>query len=173
MQWREVRFGMIPKWAKDTSITRYTYNARSETVHEKPSFRHAWHNSQFGLIPVQTIYEPKYINGKAQRWGIQQQDNQPFTVAAIYEVAKIGEDIIRSMSMLTINADNHPFMAQFHRPDAKKRSIVVIPPKQRMQWLRGDFKHAHEFLQPMGDDFVAQPVLKKPRQLEASQAPLF
>ncbi|MBU3698217.1 MAG: SOS response-associated peptidase [Dechloromonas sp.] len=27
-------FGLIPHWAKDTTIARHTYNARSETVHE-------------------------------------------------------------------------------------------------------------------------------------------
>ena len=78
---------MIPKWADSTDITKYTYNARSETVMEKPSFRDAWHKSQFALIPVQTIYEPYYQNGKSQRWGIHRKDGQPFTVAAIYEVA--------------------------------------------------------------------------------------
>jgi putative SOS response-associated peptidase YedK len=31
------RFGLIPSWAKDDKIGRYTYNARSETVAEKPS----------------------------------------------------------------------------------------------------------------------------------------
>ena len=63
------------------------YNARSETVMEKPSYRDAWYKSQFALIPVQTIYERYYDNGKSQRWGIHRKDGQPFTVAAIYEVA--------------------------------------------------------------------------------------
>lgn len=40
--WVPARFGLIPGWAKDTKIARSTYNARSETVAEKPSFRHAW-----------------------------------------------------------------------------------------------------------------------------------
>lgn len=34
-------FGLIPHWAKDATIARRTYNARSETAHEKPSFRDA------------------------------------------------------------------------------------------------------------------------------------
>jgi len=33
------RFGMIPHWSKDDKISRHTYNARSETVMDKPSFR--------------------------------------------------------------------------------------------------------------------------------------
>ena len=86
-QWRQVRFGLILKWVDSTDITKYTYNARSETVMEKPSYRDAWYKSQFALIPVQTIYERYYDNGKSQRWGIHRKDGQPFTVAAIYEVA--------------------------------------------------------------------------------------
>lgn len=56
IEWREVKFGLVPKWAKDLKICRNTYNARTETVHEKPSFRNAWAKSQFALIPVQTIF---------------------------------------------------------------------------------------------------------------------
>ena len=67
-QWRQVRFGLIPKWADSTNITKYTYNARSDIVKEKPSHRGAWHKSQFALIPVKTIYDPHYQNGKSQRW---------------------------------------------------------------------------------------------------------
>ena len=40
-QWRKVRFGLISKWAESTHITKYTYNAHSETVIEKPSYRDA------------------------------------------------------------------------------------------------------------------------------------
>lgn len=70
IEWRSVKFGLVPKWANGLDICRYTYNARTETVHEKPSFSHAWQNNQFALIPVEIIYEPRYIDGKAQRWGI-------------------------------------------------------------------------------------------------------
>lgn len=35
-------FGQVPHWSPDTKITRFTYNARSETVASKPSFRDAW-----------------------------------------------------------------------------------------------------------------------------------
>ena len=95
-------YGMVPKWAKDTSMAKYTYNARSETVMDKQSFKRTWYNNQFALIPVQTIFEPKYIDGKAHRYDIHREDNEPFTVAALYEIIEIGEQIVRSMTMLTI-----------------------------------------------------------------------
>lgn len=57
-------FGMLPSWAKDVKLARHTYNARTETVAEKPSFRNAWKHNKFCLVPVDTFYEPKYIDGK-------------------------------------------------------------------------------------------------------------
>lgn len=35
-------FGLLPFWAKSATLARSTYNARSETAAEKPSFRNAW-----------------------------------------------------------------------------------------------------------------------------------
>lgn len=46
-------FGLIPSWSKDRSIGRRTYNARTETVAEKPSYRTAWRQRQFCLVPVE------------------------------------------------------------------------------------------------------------------------
>ncbi|NDB11316.1 MAG: SOS response-associated peptidase, partial [Betaproteobacteria bacterium] len=51
-------FGLIPHWAKDTKIARQTYNARTETVASKPSFRDAWKEAQHCIIPADAIYEP-------------------------------------------------------------------------------------------------------------------
>ena len=59
------RVGLIPHWAKDTEISRQTYNARSETVDEKPSFRDAWRRAQHCIIPADWIYEPDWRSGKA------------------------------------------------------------------------------------------------------------
>ncbi|HIY87081.1 MAG TPA: SOS response-associated peptidase, partial [Candidatus Yaniella excrementavium] len=35
------RWGLVPSWAKDLSFGQRTFNARAETVVEKPSFRSA------------------------------------------------------------------------------------------------------------------------------------
>jgi putative SOS response-associated peptidase YedK len=41
------RFGLVPHWSKNDKIARHTYNARSETVAPKPSFRDAWRRRSF------------------------------------------------------------------------------------------------------------------------------
>lgn len=145
-QWREAVFGLVPKWAKDLKVSKHTYNARSETVAEKPSFKNAWLKSQFCLIPAEKIYEPRYINDKAQRWAIQCEDDTPLTIAGLYEIAKIDDQIVRSFTLLTINADNHPLMQQFHKPEDEKRSVVIIPAHLRDDWLSVDYQHANELL---------------------------
>lgn len=168
IEWRSVKFGLIPKWKHDLKYSRFTYNARTETVATLPSFQHAWAKSQFALIPVEKIYEPKYMDGKAERWGIYREDGMPFTVAAIYESTMIEGHQVRSMSMLTINATNHPFMNQFHKPEDEKRSIIVIPEKYRNDWLNCKKEDADQFFfeMPIGE-FIADYFLN-PKKLQIS-----
>lgn len=151
------RFGLIPSWAKELKFGRHTYNARTETVALKASFRHAWKNNQFALVPVDTFYEPKYIDGKSHWYAISREDGDPFTVAAIYDDAIIEGEKVRSFSMLTINANQHPFMKQFHNPNDEKRSIIVIPEESRQDWLHCDHEEASEFFFEMRNEFIAKP----------------
>jgi putative SOS response-associated peptidase YedK len=72
------RFGLIPTWAKDDKISRHTYNARSETAADKPNYRAAWRQRQFGLVLCANFYEPNYESGRAVRWKIERPDHEPF-----------------------------------------------------------------------------------------------
>ena len=59
------QFGLVPAWAQDKK--KYglrTYNARSETVHEKPSYRTAWRERRFGIVPVEQFMSQ---TGKRER----------------------------------------------------------------------------------------------------------
>ncbi|CAM0788227.1 hypothetical protein AM412_002752 [Acinetobacter baumannii] len=59
--------------------------------------------------------------------------------------------------MLTINADNHPFMSQFHKPEDEKRSIIVIPEEYRNDWLNCNKEKASQFFFEMpADEFQAR-----------------
>lgn len=140
-------FGLIPPWARDTKIARNTYNARSETVAEKPSFRHAWRERQFCLVPMLAFYEPNYESGRPVRWRIERTDGEGFAVAGIWESWRSpasGE--VLSFSMLTINADTHPLMRRFHAPGDEKRSVVVVDLDSDAQWLHAEPQGAREML---------------------------
>jgi putative SOS response-associated peptidase YedK len=60
---------------------RRTYNARSETAREKPSFRDAWRRGQHCLIPAEAIYEPDWRCGKAVATRISRADGKRMGIA--------------------------------------------------------------------------------------------
>ncbi|RKG41028.1 SOS response-associated peptidase [Acinetobacter rongchengensis] len=136
IEWRLVNFGLIPKWAEDKEVAKHTYNARNETVMEKPSFSEAFAKCQFGVIPVSEFYESKYINGKPQRWAVRRKDGQAFYIAALYEITRLKNgEVVRSATMLSMDAHHHEMMKEFHEPRTDKRSIVVIPQQRLEEWL--------------------------------------
>ncbi len=150
VQWREAVFGLIPFWAKDEKISRQTYNARSETVDTKPSYRLSWKKSRYCLVPMQCFFEPNYASGRAVRWRIERADARMFTVAGIWDYWRKPDDSgLHSFSLLTINADGHPVMGQFHKPGDEKRSLVVVAPDDRLEWLRATPEIASTMLLPM------------------------
>ena len=134
------RFGLIPAWAKDDKISRHTYNARAETVQEKPSYRTAWRLRRLGIALLDNFYEPNYITGKAERWEIKLAAHEPLGIASLWDTwtdPHSGE-LITSFTMLTINADSHPVMKQFHKPEDEKRTPLVLATNQFDDWLNAD-----------------------------------
>lgn len=138
------RFGLIPSWAKDDKISRHTYNARSETVREKPSYRTAWRQRRYGIALLDNFYEPSYATGKAERWKIELASKEPFGVASIWDTwtDPTSDELVISFSMLTINADQHPVMKQFHRNGEEKRTPAVLNSDQFDEWLSADKSRA-------------------------------
>ena len=134
------KFGLIPAWAKDDKISRHTYNARAETVHEKPSYRTAWRLRRLGIALLDNFYEPSYTSGKAERWEIKLASQQPLGIASLWDTwtdTQSGE-LITSFTMLTINADAHPVMKHFHKPEDEKRTPLVLATSQFNDWLNAD-----------------------------------
>lgn len=140
-------FGMVPHWAKDLTSARRTYNARSETVAEKPTFRDAWRRAQHCIIPAEAIYEPDWRSGRSVPARITRADGEPLGIAGLWTTwrAPTG-DIVHSYTMLTINADEHPVMNQFHKPGEEKRMVVVLPEDSYGAWLKAGAAHARDFL---------------------------
>ncbi len=134
------KFGLIPSWAKDEKIARHTYNARSETAAEKPSYRSAWKQRQYGLVLVDNFYEPSYETGRAVRWKIELASGEPFGIACLWDrwTDKVSGEWVVSFSMLTVNADEHPVMRQFHKAGDEKRTPVVIAPELHEAWLSAE-----------------------------------
>lgn len=166
-------FGMVPRWA-DTKLARHTYNARSETVASKPSFRSAYKRGQFCIIPASSFYEPSYETGKPERWEIADTDGVPLGIAGIWEVKPEGPNglPLLSFSMLTINADEHPLMRRFHQPDDEKRMLVLLAPEQYDAWLTCAADEAPHFFTPYpAERLVARPAPRAAKKAEQTSLP--
>lgn len=142
-------FGLVPHWANDLKLARHTYNARSETVAEKPSFRDAWKKARHCIIPAQAFYEPDWRSGKAVPTRIERADGRPMGIAGLWDSWKDPSgNWLHSYTMLTINADQHELMCQFHKPTDEKRMVVILPEAAYDDWLKADAAHSAEFLRP-------------------------
>ena len=142
-------FGLIPHWSQDTKIARHTFNARSETVAEKPSFRDAWRKAQHCIIPTEAFFEPDWRSGKAVPTLIARADGEPLGIAGLWSSWKSPKaEWIHSYTMLTINADEHPLMRLFHKPTDEKRMVVIVPPDRYQDWLEAPVEHSMEFMRP-------------------------
>lgn len=153
-------FGLIPHWATDTKIGRQNFNARSETVAVKPSFRDAWKNVQHCIIPVEAIFEPDWRSGKAIATRVSSVNGEPLGLAGLWSSWKSPKGMLHSFTMLTINADGHALMCQFHKPVDEKRMVVILPPDSFEPWLCAAPQDSMDFMrQYPSDRLQAAPML--------------
>jgi len=167
-------FGMVPRKHIPDGVRAFdTMNARAETVRERRSFSGAWKKLQLALIPCEAFYEPNYETGKAVRWRIGMADGAPFAVAGLWREWNEPEGKAWSFTMLTVNADHHPLMRQFHKPGDEKRSVVIVPPGEYSSWLAArSTDEARSFLNLFPAEAmqaVAQPA--PPRTAKAAAKP--
>ena len=157
-------FGLLPHFATEVAYGRRTYNARSETVHKLNSFRRPWAASQRCVIPAEAIYEPNWETGKAVRWRIALPGDVPMGVAGIYETWRHPDGReMASFSMLTVNADDHPVMKHFHKPEDEKRMVVILRPEEYLPWLTCSVANARNYFRQYLGELEATPMALPPR----------
>lgn len=167
------QFGLVPPWAKDKKKHgRFTYNARTETVATTHSYRSPWKERKFGLVLTDKFYEPMYdkLGKNCVPASIYRGDGEPTAIASIWEriVDRETGEVIFSFSMLTINADHHPLMSRFHKPDDEKRSVVVIENGDFGRWLNATHEQAQNLLKLSRDgflDYSAPPIIDPQRSM--------
>lgn len=143
------QFGLVPHWASDLKRGRNTYNARSETVATKESFRDAWRQARHCIIPAVAIYEPDWRSGKPIPTRISRADGQPMGIAGLWDRCRTPQgEVVHSFAMLTINADRHEVMNLFHQSTREKRMVVILEPEQFGGWLQAPANRSMDYLLP-------------------------
>jgi putative SOS response-associated peptidase YedK len=125
----EMRWGLIPSWAKDLKSLPLMNNARSETVATKPAFRAAF-KSRRCLIPASGYYEwQKRPDGTKQPFYIHRADGQPLAFAGLWEASSTtGDAHLRSATIITTEAN--PKLAPIHN-----RMTVTLDEADRDLWM--------------------------------------
>ncbi|MBG1266079.1 SOS response-associated peptidase [Nostoc sp. WHI] len=83
-EFKQLHWGLIPSWAKDSRMGVKLINARAETVAEKPAFRSAFKHRRC-LVLADGFYEWQRQQGKKQPFYFRLQDGQPFGFAGLWE----------------------------------------------------------------------------------------
>jgi|CXWL01.1.fsa_nt_gi putative SOS response-associated peptidase YedK len=151
------RWGLIPSWAKDSSLGQKMINARSETASEKPSFRTALRKRRC-LIVCDGFYEwtdpdedtAAYVSGGSlfggeplakkkdgklprQPWWIGRKDRQPFAFAGLWELNQLTElGSVETCCILTTSPND--LLEPMH-----DRMPVILDPKDWGLWLDSNF----------------------------------
>ena len=54
--------------------------------------------------------------------------------------------VVHSFTMLTINAEEHTLMRNYHKPDDEKRMVVVLPEGAYQDWLTAPAEQTMRFM---------------------------
>ena len=149
----EMRWGLIPYWAKDGAKLPLMINARVETVATRPAYRDALREKRC-LIPASGFYEWRQPDGlgtrKIPHW-ISRRDTEPFAMAGIWARWRSrDEPIPRTVeSCAIITAPANPDIAALH-----DRMPVILPPDLEAAWLDpaldDDPENLLRLLEPIG-----------------------
>lgn len=123
-----LRWGLVPHWAKDSSIGNKMINARSETVAEKSSFKTPLKRSRC-LVLADGFYEWRKTESGKQPYHIHLTENRPFTMAGLWDRwAKGPEGVVESFTILTTTANDK--VSSLH-----DRMPVILDGEARDVWL--------------------------------------
>lgn len=129
-------WGLIPYWAKDSSIRKHTLNARIETLNEKPAFRAA--SQHRCLVIADGFFEWQWLDAagkKKQKFQLSLPDGGLFAFAGIYSHWTDTEsgELVHTYSIVTTEATG--LMSVIH--NSKKRMPVILDPALENDWLQG------------------------------------
>ncbi|MGZ4123546.1 MAG: SOS response-associated peptidase, partial [Tumebacillaceae bacterium] len=80
----QLRWGLVPFWAKDEKVGYKMINAKSETVQEKPAFKSPFLRKRC-IIPADGFYEWQKTESGKQPMRIVMKNEEIFGLAGLYD----------------------------------------------------------------------------------------
>jgi putative SOS response-associated peptidase YedK len=134
-----VRWGLVPSWAKDLSIGSRQINARAESVTTKAAYKRAFVKRR-AIVPADGFYEWEKFEGskKKQPWFIRRKDGEPLAFAGLWEIwhdPEVGEQAPRIRTFTIITTEANDLLQPIH-----DRMPVVLPESEWDRWLDPEFQ---------------------------------
>ena len=132
---RQMRWGLLPSWAKDSKLGVSLINARLETVASKPAFRSAW-KARRCLVPASGYYEWRLENGIKQPYWIHDSSAPILMFAGLWENWQTPDaQWLQSFTIITCAALDR--MQELH-----DRTPLMLSPPVLRDWLHGSVEQA-------------------------------
>jgi len=122
-----LRFGLLPAWAKDAKMASRCFNARSETVHEKPAFRDSFSSNRC-LVLSNGFYEWEKSKTGKQPHFFSYRDQRLFAFAGLWSRNSQLGGISETFSIVTTVAND--LLRPYH-----DRMPVILRPEDFNLWL--------------------------------------
>lgn len=130
-----IRWGLVPSCSKDLKAGARLINARSETAHEKPSFRHALAKRRC-VILADGFYEWDRVSGSGkQPWYIHRADGEPLLIAGLWEVWRDPHDAREWTTCAVLTMAPNKLIQTLH-----DRMPVILPRERVDAWLTPESK---------------------------------
>ena len=124
----QMRWGFVPHWYKSVADGPLLFNARAETLAEKPAFRDACRRRRC-LIPADGFYEwKKKVGSKSKPFYVRRSDRQQMIFAGIWQFSGDSEDRIPTCAIITVPASEQ--ISGIHN-----RMPLLIDPSDWAGWL--------------------------------------
>jgi putative SOS response-associated peptidase YedK len=100
-----LRWGLLPPWTKDRAAAPLLFNARAETLPQKPTFRGPFRDRRC-IIAASGFYEWQQQGEKKQSYYLARRDHQPLALAGLWDAWENREtgEVIESCTIVTVAA---------------------------------------------------------------------
>lgn len=126
-----MRWGLVPFWSKTAKPKFASFNARVETIKQKPTFRNAYAKAQTCLIPASGYYEWTGERGHKIKHFIHHQDESPLVMAGLWEHWQQGDSGFNSCTIITRAATSS--LNELH-----PRMPLILNKESARTWLQAD-----------------------------------
>lgn len=131
-----MQFSLVPAWSKEPKVKFPTYNARLDTILEKPTWKNPFVKKHC-VVPISAFVEPVYVSKKGLEGNMvafQQKGHELLLAAGIWDEWKDKQSgkVLRSFAIVTDDPSDYV------KDVGHDRQPVFLNQKRAEEWLENE-----------------------------------